>query len=77
MRKRMNLFLAGALAISATGCLIFVSGRDLDDDIEVVEIDGEYYVKDKDSHRIKKVEVQTSTTTETTTTEKPKQSGGS
>lgn len=74
MRKLAAFVMGAALALAPSGCLIVLADHDFDDDVEVVEIDGEYYIKDKSAHRVKKVEVQKSSTT---TKETTKEGGGS
>ncbi len=67
MRKIVTFCILFALWISIPGCVVVLGDRDFDDDVEVVEIDGEYYVKDDDTHRLHKVERSTTTQTETKT----------
>jgi hypothetical protein len=80
VRKVIGIVLTAVLSLAQPGCVIVVGVRDIDDK-ELVEIDGEIYVKDKSAHRLEKLEItkpspSTESETTTTTTVEPSKGGG-
>ena len=57
MRRLILFALLAPLAISNAGCIMVLGIKELPNHGRVVEIDGDLYVVDLDSHRIRKIDV--------------------
>ncbi len=67
MRRVTMLALLAGLALSNLGCVIALEFKDRPWHKQVVEIDGELYIVDVKTHRVRKIETDWATETETTT----------
>ncbi len=67
MRRVMVLVLLAGLALSNLGCVIALEVKDRPWRKQVIEIDGELFIVDVKTHRVRKIEADWATETETTT----------
>ena len=68
MRKFIVCVLLAGLALSSIGCLISLDVRDVPHRKQVVEIDGELYIVDLKTHRVRKIDAHWDLEGESTTT---------
>ena len=63
MRFRgMSVAVLAGLALANTGCLMVIGVRDESDHPRIIEVDGETYVLDEDTHTARKAEKVETTT---------------
>ncbi len=67
MRRVTVLALLAGLALSNLGCVIALEFKDRPYQKQIIEIDGELYIVDVKTHRVRKIETDWVTETETTT----------
>ena len=67
MRRLIMCVLVAGLALSSVGCVISLDIKDVPARKQVVEIDGELYVVDVKTHRVRKIDAHWDVGAETTT----------
>lgn len=58
MRRLSRLALLAMIGLSNVGCVMVLGVSDFGEHPRVVEIDGELYVVDEDSHRVRRIEIE-------------------